>query len=630
MGTRTGAVTPISTTDLRPTVSCRPTINFSLPSALGDQVHNLETFGLKAVAEHDPYISYDNGSGTGSGSGGGSGRHTPLTGLGLGLGYGNGNGYGHGHGGSGTTYLPPPKFEVPEREGGLFELLLSRDQLQIRDQGNQVGRSDYPSSGHRDGERVDQIKENQYRGGDQQCGNQHQDNRYRYRNGGHHDRILSGDNGHGQRRMDDGMVLEDQYGNGITPNPQPGSGYREDQTYVKPSQSQLITPTSTGAESLLSLLHSEPPRPPHTYRQGYHPNLNTNTNLAAGYNPPTPLTTSTCTASIPSNTTTFFKSHHAPHSVYQHGNGIGNGNGPTLPGVDQIFDLEFNRYPLSNPPSVPVQQTYSAPPSTIFPNAPHWSRQNTEVELNTAVREAHARSHVQILHPPPQILHQEYPQRSVSMASISKNRGMPTRIGFSVSPSISIASLDRGQDQDMSRESSAVTEVSLESEEGVNDDEEVLSEYRPNKSTSKKTGKGGGRGKDGKSVKSNSRSTSRPKGKGKGRGQRELGRKASGRGRPTLQPSAPIPTLYEMETVQTQIQAQHLSSFPIHPEQVQVQPLRLGNGDGGFGLKVVDCVGVGVGQIPPKLAGYRLVWEDGVAYTEDAELKQTAEVSLFF
>jgi hypothetical protein len=41
-------VTPISTTDHRPIVSCRPTMKFSLPSALGDSVHNPETFGLKA------------------------------------------------------------------------------------------------------------------------------------------------------------------------------------------------------------------------------------------------------------------------------------------------------------------------------------------------------------------------------------------------------------------------------------------------------------------------------------------------------------------------------------------------------------------------------------------------------
>lgn len=46
-------VTPISTTDHRPIVSCRPTMKFSLPSALGDSVHDPETFGLKAGAVAD-------------------------------------------------------------------------------------------------------------------------------------------------------------------------------------------------------------------------------------------------------------------------------------------------------------------------------------------------------------------------------------------------------------------------------------------------------------------------------------------------------------------------------------------------------------------------------------------------
>jgi hypothetical protein len=147
---------------------------------------------------------------------------------------------------------------------------------------------------------------------------------------------------------------------------------------------------------------------------------------------------------------------------------------------------------------------------------------------------------------------------------------------ISISPREDDDNDDEGTDRDISRSASPSPSPSLESEEGVveeEDEEEVLSEYKPNRGRCHSNGKAKGKAKGNIKGKGNAKSKGKGKAKGKGR--------------------IPPPTRLMPATI------------PCSPSLVPGNEGRI-------------------------LGGYHIIYEDGIGWTDDAELKQTAEVCYIF
>jgi hypothetical protein len=536
---------PINTTDLRPTVTCRPTINFSLPSALGDQVHNLETFGLKAVVnDHQPAPFPTYSSSQASEQGQGQGRFWKSTQPTLPV-------FGHSYSREETNpvYTRDVNNSVRVENGssgtGRYDLSpviphgdgngngMANGNVDVKGNGN-YSSSNSNSNTHslglgaasyRNGNDVSYGSYNQPSSSSYTNTNQDPTSRFLV-NSINPNRIISA-HSHGL-----GQGSTSIHGT-FTPSP-----YSQGQPKrIHPRPLRLPSSSSSFQHSQshqlpLNLHLSQPP--PHTYHY-----------------PSTPITTTTTSSSSNSNPNPLFYA-------------SSEGQNPILPGVNQLFNYT---------PPPPIQM--SAPPSTIFPNAVHRLAQTQSGQHHPQSSSA---PHGQIFHPPP-----IHTARSVSTShhsyDMEMDMGMEVDLDMDserqelrVSESPSIISIDQEPEDRISRSDSVAT--SFESEEGV-DDDEVLSEYKPNKPKSNSKGKGG-----------------------KGKGNRNRNGKQS--------------------RIEQEAAVEKLNSVVIGP---------------GMGM------GMGKARVPQTKfvamvnSGYQFVWEDGVAYTDDAELKQTREVcllSLFF
>jgi len=523
-------VIPMDTTNLRPLVTCRPTINFQLPSALGDQVHNLETFGLKAepvlnqlpVPTPAPIPTPSAGSssvGTRFWKSDLSSKCLTQTQLPVWIDPCSGKEDVDVGGGGGGRYDLSPVTAHPSSDGAGVGV------------GVGVGMPDFMGSGHTS------------IAGSEQSRNAHDPN-HRY--------LV--DNNNPNRRVGDG-------GDQLHPRA------RSKKIHPRPMYNQIHRGPS------INIIQP----PPHTYTpNGLYPS---------------PITTSS------SNSSLFRQSD------------------PRLPGVNQLFD----DHPLTFPPSLAHSGhghghghgiALSAPPSTIFPN--HLRSQDRYLQQHPSYTPNHTQS--THLHPPPFPTLDHLRSASTSQYSYNHDRdydpdmmdldaesGLDRQeMDLSQSPSlISVNdSVDQHQDQDdyemdISRRSSITgssesEEAEEEEEEEEEGDEEVLGEYKPNYKGKRK---------------------SKSKGNGKGK----------------------VPVLTKIINPPQKVKSVPNAAITNRPRLNDDN-----NGVGNGSIRVPSATeGSNMGhqtKIPKGRGkfngGYTFIYEDGVAYTDDAELKQTREVCL--
>ena len=525
-------MSPMDTTNLRHLVTCRPTINFQLPSALGDQVHNLETFGLKAepvlgqlpVPTPAPVPT----STSGSSSIGTRFWKSDLTlkcqtqsQLSLWSDPGTGKEDVDVGGGGGGRYDLSPVTARLSFDGAGVGMGMSTG----------VGMGDSMGNGHTSIARLEQSR------------NAH-DSSHRY--------LV--DNNTNPNRLDcDG-------GDQLHPRAQ------AKKIHPRPMYNQ------THRAPLINIIQP----PPHTYTpNGLYPS---------------PITTT---------------SSHS--SLFRHSD-------PRLPGLNQLFD--DYPLPLPFPPSLAHNghghgHTLSAPPSTIFPN--HLRSQDRYPQQHSSYTPSHTQS--THFHPPPFPTLNHSRSASTSQYSYNHDRdydhdmmdldaesGLDRQeMDLSQSPSlISVSvSVDQHQDQgddyemDISRRSSITgssesEEAEEEEEEEEEGDEEVLSEYKPNYK-SKSKGKGIGKGK----VPVMTKMTNPP------RKVKDV-------------PNAAIINMTRLKD---------------NRNGVGHGSVRVSSSTEGSNMGHQTKIPKGRGKFN---GGYTFIYEDGVAYTDDAELKQTREVCLLY
>ena len=515
----------MDTTNLRPLVTCRPTINFQLPSALGDQVHNLETFGLKAepvlgqLPVHTPAPIPPPTAGSSSvetrfWKSDLSSKCQTQSQLPLWIDPGTGEedvDVGGGGGGGGRYDLSPVTAR-PSSDGAGVGV------------GVGVGMPDFMGNG------------NTSIAGSEQSRKAHDPN-HRY--------LV--DNNNPNRRVGDG-------GDQLHPRA------RSKKIHPRPMYNQIHR------APLINVIQP----PPHTYTpNGLYPS---------------PVTTSSSNSSL-----------------FRHSD-------PRLPGINQLFD----DHPLTFPPSLAHSGhghghgiTLSAPPSTIFPN--HLRSQDRYPQSHLPYTPNHTQS--THFHPPPFPTLNHSRSASTSQYSYNHDRdydhdmmdldaesGLDRQeMDLSQSPSlISVSvsvSVDQHQDQDDNDEMdtsrrSSITGSSGSEEAEDEGDEEVLSEYKPNY-----------------------KSKSKSKGNGKGK----------------------VPVLNKSTNPPRNVKSV--------PNAAIINMPRLNDGHNGVGNRSVRVFSATEGSNMghhakiPKIkgkfnGGYTFIYEDGVAYTDDAELKQTREVCL--